>query len=53
MSPIIALTFQQYMHAYKRYASEFWGTMDPMQYGALLIFVFVCGFLLLRSGTKL
>ena len=53
MDPIFALTFQQYMRIYQRYAYDFWDTMSPIEYGALLIFVFVCGFLLLRSGSKI
>ena len=53
MNALLALSFKQYMRTYQRYAYEFWEGLTPMQYGSVLIIVFVAGFLLLRSGNKI
>jgi hypothetical protein len=37
---------------YVALARDHWNHMTPIKYGFLLIFVFACGFLLLRSGIK-
>ena len=50
MSPLLALSIQQYIKAYQRYAVHFWENMTPMQYGCILIAVFVIGYLLMKSG---
>ena len=52
MSTVIALTFSQYMRAYKRYALDFWETMTPMDYGMILIGVFVAGYLMMKSTGR-
>lgn len=46
----IAFTTRQYFRAYQRYAVDFWDTMTPMEYGCLLIFVAVCGYILMKSA---
>jgi hypothetical protein len=43
-------TLRQYLRAYQRYAENFWETMGPMEYTGILIFVAVCGFILMRSS---
>jgi len=44
------LTAQSFLRFYVRYFSEFWENMTPGQYGGLLIFIAVCGYLLMRSS---
>ncbi len=41
---------RQYMRAYSKYAVDFWENMTPAQYGSILIFIAVCGYLLMRSS---
>ncbi|SFH79780.1 hypothetical protein [Planctomicrobium piriforme] len=47
---LAAYSFRQYMNAYSRYANNFWDNMTPMQYGCLLIFIAICGYILMRSS---
>ena len=39
-----------YVQFYANYASDFWDNITPMQYGCLLIFIAVCGYLLMRGS---
>lgn len=43
-------TARAYMKAYGKYATDFWENMTPGQYGGVLIFIAVCGWLLMRSS---
>lgn len=38
-----------YVRAYLTLLNDFWGNLTPAQYGGLLIFIAVCGYLLMRS----
>lgn len=42
--------FHEYMRFYRRYASDAWDNMTPMQYGSLLIGIGVFGYLLMRTS---
>jgi hypothetical protein len=37
---------------YVTLARDNWNHMTPMKYGFLLVFIFACGYLLLKSGIK-
>ncbi|MEW4488964.1 hypothetical protein AB1L42_12835 [Thalassoglobus sp. JC818] len=50
MHLILAMSIGQYLRTYKRYAFDFWENLTPMQYGAVLLTVFVAGFLLMKSS---
>jgi hypothetical protein len=39
-----------YVQFYIRYFSEYWDNMTPAGYAGLLVFVGVCGYLLMRSA---
>ncbi|WP_437191905.1 hypothetical protein [Planctomicrobium sp. SH527] len=43
-------TYRYYSRAYSRYLSDFWENMSPSEYGGILIFVAICGYLLMRSS---
>lgn len=46
---LLALTARQYMRFYSKYASEFWDNISPTQYIALMTFVAVCGYILMKT----
>lgn len=46
----VGMTARQYLRFYQKYAEGFWENLTPMQYGCLLIFVGLCGYLLMKSG---
>ncbi|TWT57326.1 hypothetical protein KOR42_06860 [Thalassoglobus neptunius] len=50
MQLILAMSIGQYLRTYRRYAYDFWENLTPMQYGAVLLTVFVAGFLLMKSS---
>jgi hypothetical protein len=50
VSSTVFATVRQYLRTYERYAVDFWDNLTPMQYGLLLIFVSVSGYLLMRSS---
>jgi len=39
-----------YVHFYLRYFNDLWDSITPMQYCSLLIFIAVCGYLLMRTS---
>lgn len=39
-----------YVNFYVKYFSNFWENLTPAQYGGLLIFIAVCGYLLMKSS---
>ncbi|MBX3443642.1 MAG: hypothetical protein KF774_14640 [Planctomyces sp.] len=47
---VLANWMQQYYRFYTRYAVESWNNMSPMQYGMVLIGVFLFGWLLMKSN---
>lgn len=50
MMASMSFTARQYLNAYQRYALDFWANMTPIQYGCILIGVFVMGWLMMRSA---
>ncbi len=46
----LSFTARQYVRAYERYAVDFWEHMTPGQYVGILLFVGVCGYILMRSS---
>ena len=46
----VSFTARQYLRAYQRYAVDFWEHMTPMQYGCILIFIAICGYLMMKSA---
>ena len=41
-----------YLDYYQRFAAHQWQTMSPMEYGYLLIFIALCGWLLMKGSMK-
>jgi len=41
-----------YMKAYSTYATDLWENMTPAQYGGVLIFIAICGYLLMKSSAR-
>ncbi|WP_437223162.1 hypothetical protein SH661x_003100 [Planctomicrobium sp. SH661] len=39
-----------YVRFYTNYFANFWENITPMQYGCLLIFIAICGYLLMKSS---
>lgn len=52
MQPIIANFLTRYWNHLDDFLTKQWHTMDSTKYTAILITVFVVGFLLMKSGTK-
>jgi|GEM_PF-1865276 len=50
LSLTVFASVRQYLRAYEHYAADFWNNMTPMQYGMILIFIAICGYLLMRSS---
>ena len=45
-------TLSSFWDYYVTVARDRWNHMTPMSYGVLLVFIFVCGYFLLKSGIK-
>lgn len=52
MGAILAMPLSQYPKFYYRYAIDCWDHMTPSQYGGILIFVAVCGWLSMKSQQR-
>jgi hypothetical protein len=50
LSLTVSASVRQYLRAYEHYAADFWNNMTPMQYGMILIFIAIGGYLLMRSS---
>lgn len=41
-----------YFELYRKLLLRAWNTMDPMEYGSLLIAIALCGWFCMKSGLK-
>ncbi len=49
---LIAGTINRYLRFYERYLEKKWENLSPMDYGMILIFIAVMGWILMRNGMK-
>ena len=52
MTEIINSSIGSYWDFYVQFFSDQWNHMTPAKYGGLLIFIFIAGYVLLKSNVR-